>query len=168
MQPKLDLKGSLPYFLILLVVVPLDQLTKFWVRTNMFLGESRPPDGFFRITYVQNTGASFGIFPDAATFFTAFSTASFVIILVVAVFFRSYIKPIDTNLGKLTLGLVSAGTLGNLIDRYTLGYVVDFLDFRFWPVFNVADSAIVAGAILMAYIILISYRSGEANNGGQS
>ena len=80
MRPKLDLKGSLPYFIVLMVVVPLDQLTKFWVRSNMFLRESQPPDGFFRITYVQNTGASFGIFPEAATFFTAFSTVSFLIL----------------------------------------------------------------------------------------
>ena len=163
----MKLEGSFLYFLTLLVIVPLDQVTKYLVRTNMFLGQSVPPEGFFRITYVQNTGASFGMFPDAAVFFTIFSTASFVILLVVAVFFRSHIKPINNKLGMLTFGLISSGTMGNLIDRYTLGYVVDFLDVRYWPVFNVADSAIVVGAILMAYIIIVSYRSDEASNGAQ-
>lgn len=166
MQLKPDIKGSLGYFSILLAVVPLDQLTKWWIRTNFYLGESRPPDGFFRLSYIQNTGASFGIFPDGALFFTIFSTLSFVIMVSIMLFFRPFLPPLDTRLGKLALALVSAGTLGNLIDRYSLGFVVDFINFSFWPAFNVADSAIVVGAMLLGLVIILDYKRDEASNGG--
>ncbi len=169
MRYKPDFKGSWWYFVLLATIVPLDQLTKLWVRTNLFLGESRPPEGFFRISYFQNTGASFGMFPEAAGFFTVFSTVSFILMMSAMLFLRPHLEILDTTLGKLGLGLLSAGTLGNLIDRYNLGYVVDFIDFSFWPAFNVADSAIVVGAIILAACILIySNKIDGARDGGQS
>ncbi|MDD2251765.1 MAG: signal peptidase II [Dehalococcoidales bacterium] len=158
MQLREQLKGLGLYFLPLLVLVPLDQITKFWVRTNFYVGESRPPEGFFRLTYLQNTGASFGIFQDGATFFTIFSTISLLVMLAVIVLMRRMIPFLDTKTGKIAMGLVSAGTLGNLIDRYNLGFVVDFINFSFWPTFNVADSAIVVGALLLAFLILVNYK----------
>lgn len=158
MQLRKQLKELSLYFLPLLVLVPLDQITKFWVRTNFYVGESRPPEGFFRLTYLQNTGASFGMFQDGAIFFTIFSTISLLIMLAIMIFMRRMIPFLDTKAGKIALGLVSAGTLGNLIDRYNLGFVVDFINFSFWPAFNVADSAIVIGALLLGFLILINYK----------
>lgn len=168
MQLKADFKGLLPYLLVIAVLVPLDQLTKLWIRTNFYLGESRPPEGFFRLTYIHNTGASFGIFQDGAMFFTVFSTISLVVMIGIMLFGRKHIPFLDTWSGKTALGLVSAGTLGNLIDRYNLGYVVDFINFNFWPAFNLADSGIVVGAILLAWLILVNYKNSEANDGGRS
>jgi len=168
LQLKADFKGLLPYLLVIAVLVPLDQLTKLWIRTNFYLGESRPPEGFFRLTYIHNTGASFGIFQDGAMFFTVFSTISLVVMIGIMLFGRKHIPFLDTWPGKTALGLVSAGTLGNLIDRYNLGYVVDFINFNFWPAFNLADSGIVVGAILLAWLILVNYKNSEANDGGRS
>lgn len=168
MQLKADFKGLLPYLLVIAVLVPLDQLTKLWIRTNFYLGESRPPEGLFRLTYIHNTGASFGIFQDGALFFTIFSTISLIVMISIMLFGRGYIPFLNMWHGKLALGLVSAGTLGNLIDRYNLGHVVDFINFSFWPAFNIADSCIVIGAILLAWLILVNYRSSEANDGGRA
>jgi len=168
LQLKANFRGLLPYLLVIAVLVPLDQLTKLWIRTNFYLGESRPPEGFFRLTYIHNTGASFGIFQDGALFFTIFSSISLVAMISVMLFGRSYIPMLDKWPGKLALGLVSAGTLGNLIDRYVLGYVVDFINFNFWPAFNLADSGIVVGAILLGWLILVNYKSSEANDGGRA
>ncbi|MDD5485992.1 MAG: signal peptidase II [Dehalococcoidales bacterium] len=168
MKYKTLFKGLGPYFLILLVFVPLDQLTKLWIRTNMYLGESRPPTGFLRLTYLQNTGASFGIFQNGAAFFTIFSTVSLIIMLATIIFMRRWVPFLNTTIGKTAMGLVSAGTLGNLIDRYHLGYVVDFINFNFWPAFNVADSAIVVGAITLGILILVNYRNPEGDYGGQA
>jgi signal peptidase II len=167
LQFKARLKGLGPYFLPVLILVPLDQLTKLCIRTNFYVGESRPPEGFFRLTYLQNTGASFGIFQDGAIFFTIFSTISLLIMLGIIIYMRDIIPFLNTWPGKLAMGLVSAGTLGNLIDRYNLGFVVDFLNFSFWPAFNVADSAISIGAIMLGVLIIINYRNTEGANGGQ-
>jgi len=168
LQLKERLKGLGLYFLPLAVLVPLDQVTKLWVRTNFYLGESRPLEGFFRLTYLQNTGASFGMFQDGAAFFTVFSTISLLAMVAITIFMRQIIPFLDTKAGKIAMGLVSAGTLGNLIDRYNLGFVVDFINFSFWPAFNVADSAITVGAVLLGVLILVNYRSLESDGGGQT
>jgi signal peptidase II len=167
LQFKSQLKGLGLYLLLLLVLVPFDQLTKLWVRTNFYVGESRPPTGFLRLTYLQNTGASFGIFPDGALFFTIFSTVALVVMVLMMVFVRHWFPFLDSAGGKVAMGLISAGTLGNLIDRYYLGFVVDFIDLNFWPVFNVADSAIVVGSILLALLVVINYKDLKDDDGGQ-
>lgn len=167
MRLKLQLAGLWPYMAVLAIMVPLDQFSKLWIRTNFVLGESRPAEGFFRLSYFHNTGASFGMFQDGAVFFTIVSTISFLAVLALMLFGRQYIKPLDTLSGKLATGLVSAGALGNLIDRFNLGYVVDFIDFSFWPAFNVADSCIVVGSIWLGYIILVNYARGEPVGGGK-
>ena len=88
--------------------------------------------------------------------------------LVMVLFLRGYYKPLDTPAGILAMGLVSGGTLGNLIDRFNLGYVVDFLDFHYWPAFNIADSAIVIGAILLGYVLFVGFKSQEACDEGRT
>ena len=132
-------------------VVALDQLTKYLVRANMEWGQSIPSEGFARLTYTTNTGGAFGIFANQ-TFLLA--VAAVLGILVFLVYFR-YI-PLESTLLKIGLGLDLGGAVGNLIDRLRFGEVTDFIDIGPWPVFNVADSAIVVGTIIIAYYLLFT------------
>ncbi|MBA7624082.1 Lipoprotein signal peptidase [subsurface metagenome] len=77
-------------------------------------------------------------------------------ILVYALFIHRSFPRLDNMLGKSALGLVLGGTVGNLIDRLRLGYVIDFIDFDYWPAFNIADSCVTIGVILFAYTLLRS------------
>ena len=135
--------------LVALAVLALDQLAKWLVATNLELGESVAPlaalSRLFSITYVTNTGAAFGLLREGSTLFV------FVAIVVSAIIVLYVRKlPADQQLVRVALGLQLGGALGNLIDRLRLGHVVDFIDVKFWPVFNVADSAIVIGVALLA------------------
>jgi len=134
-----------------IIILSLDQLTKFIITKNLSLNQSIPIiKGIFHLTLVHNRGAAFGILRNQIPLFIF--TSLFATVLI-------YFNLKDTRfkkslIYKISLSLILAGALGNLIDRLFLGYVVDFLDFRIWPVFNVADSAITVGAILLGYSIL--------------
>lgn len=106
--------------------------------------------GVFHLTYVENTGAAFGMLQDS-TWFLALTN---VLVSAVVVYLIWKIKP-ENRYVKLSLALILGGALGNLIDRVLLGYVVDFLDFRIWPVFNIADSCVVVGAMLLGYFVVV-------------
>ena len=134
-------------FVILLFI---DQAVKFLVEATMLPGESIPLiEGVFHITYVLNPGAAFGIFPHQSWFFILSGVA------MVAVFCRYYAW-LKRQCGCFHYGCVAllAGAVGNLIDRIRSGLVVDYFDFRVWPVFNIADVAIVLGVASMIYAIL--------------
>lgn len=106
--------------------------------------------GIFHLTLVENTGAAFGIFRDHPAVFVAIAAGfSFLVVLFIVIKRRVLSAP-----EKFALSLILGGTLGNLTDRLRFGYVVDFLDFRVWPVFNAADSCITIGAVLLAWSIL--------------
>lgn len=125
-----------------------DQFTKFLTRE--FLpnrGDSFPLDGFFRIHHVHNTGSAFGLFPDQNT---ALILVAFLGITILALLYRN-LRP-TTNLLRLSLGLQMGGAAGNLLDRLLLGHVTDFVDIGPWPVFNVADSSIVSGLVLLFFL----------------
>jgi signal peptidase II len=148
-KPSFPLRGLLFLGLAGLVVV-LDQLTKRLAEDRL-RGQRAVPllDDVLRLTYVENRGAAFGLLQDQTTFFV------FVGILVIGVIAASYRYLPRSGLRlHLALGLQLGGAIGNLIDRIRQGYVVDFVDFGFrsnwWPVFNVADSAIVVGVALLA------------------
>lgn len=136
------------------LVVVLDQLTKRLAEDRLGRTSVRsvplPAVGdYLRFTYVENRGAAFGLLQDQTAFFV------FVGVLVVGVIAASYrYLPRSGFRLHLALGLQLGGALGNLIDRIRQGYVVDFVDFGYhsnwWPVFNVADSAIVVGVALLA------------------
>ena len=136
---------------IAVAVIAADQLTKWLVRTNMEPGQSIPGEGLFRLTYTTNTGGAFGIFSNQAFLL---ALAAVIGISVFLVYFR-YL-PLDSTPLKVGLGLDLGGAVGNLIDRLHIGKVTDFIDIGPWPVFNVADSAIVVGTILVAYYLLFS------------
>ncbi len=131
------------------VVLLLDRLTKMWAIATLTLGGSVPVAPFLHMTLVHNYGAAFGLLPGA----------SWLLILVraavsVGVFPLAHLLTrmrVSTLVG---LGLIGAGSAGNLIDGLRYGYVVDFLDIRVWPVFNVADMAIVSGGLLLAWQLL--------------
>ncbi|HOG48691.1 MAG TPA: signal peptidase II [Anaerolineae bacterium] len=112
---------------------------------------------YFSLTYVTNTGAAFGLFPQLSGVYP-FITLTIVVGLLV--FCRRF--GIDHWLLHVCLGLQLGGALGNLVDRLTLGHVVDFLDFKFWPVFNVADSCIVVGVCILAFLLLRASPAEEA------
>jgi signal peptidase II len=131
-------------------VVVADQITKRLAENQLREQRSIPlVDDILRLTYVENRGAAFGVLQDQTTFFVLVG------ILVIGVIAASYrYLPRSGFMLHLALGLQLGGALGNLIDRVRQGYVVDFVDFGYranwWPVFNVADSAIVIGVALLA------------------
>ncbi|MBC7325302.1 MAG: signal peptidase II [Moorella sp. (in: Bacteria)] len=149
----------MPFLLLVLLVLGLDQLTKYIIRTNFQPNESLPViKSIFHLTYVNNPGAAFGLL--------AYKTPVFigVTLLVAAIILVAYrFLPPDRALLRLSLAMMLGGALGNLIDRLRFGYVVDFLDFRIWPVFNLADMAIVGGVILLCWELL-----GPAGEQGKS
>ena len=142
------------FFTTALPVVAADQLSKFWIRSNLAMGESVFEVGFFRLTHIHNTGAAFGLFQGQSFPLTIIASVGVAALLLYALFFHHRFPFLDNRLGNLALGLVLGGTVGNLIDRIRFGYVTDFIDFNFWPAFNIADSAIVVGIIILAYSLL--------------
>lgn len=146
-------------------VVLLDQATKYWIQSRMAYGESAPViPNIFHITYILNPGAAFGILENKTWFF--------VLVAVLLIGGMAYIYPrlpSDRHLLKLGAGLLTGGAVGNLIDRIRLGQVVDFFDFRIWPIFNVADIGIVCGVACLAYVLLFMPEppnSGEEGTNG--
>lgn len=136
---------------IVVAVVVLDQITKYVVMHFMSLGMSIPIiQDIFHFTYIRNPGAAFGILKDNRWFFIL--TA--VLVLLLLVFWR---KKLDKEplIVKVGIALFAGGTFGNLIDRIHFGEVVDFFDFRIWPIFNVADIAICLGVGLILWYTLI-------------
>jgi signal peptidase II len=136
-----------------------DRLSKWFISQNLSLYESWHPPvpilrQIFSLTYTTNTGAAFGLFPDQGLLFIVIA-----LIVVTAILFYYRHLPKGYALARVALGLQLGGALGNLVDRLRQGYVVDFVDLNFWPmhdwpVFNVADSAIVVGVVLLAVTML--------------
>ncbi|WP_396127698.1 signal peptidase II [Dethiobacter alkaliphilus] len=145
---------NLTIFIITAVMVFLDQLTKYLVINSMNLNESVPViPNVFHITYVGNYGAAFGILPHRTGLFVIITVA---VVLLIIGFLRKL--PAEYRLMRVALALQLAGAIGNLIDRLRFGFVIDFLDFRVWPVFNVADIAIVVGIGLLLFDLIRTSR----------
>ena len=141
------------FFLTALLVVTADQLSKRWIGSYP---EGKPifEMGFFQLTCVHNTGAAFGLFQGQSSLLTIVGSVSVVLLLLYTLFIYRQFPNLDNKLGWSVLGLILGGTVGNLIDRLRFGYVIDFIDVGIWPAFNIADSSIVVGIILLAYSIL--------------
>ena len=146
--------------ILALVVLVVDFVTKRWVESSLFHGEQIPLTSFFNLVLTYNAGAAFSFLSDAAGwqrwFFSAIAGGASVLIVYLLR------KHAAEKLFCVALSLILGGALGNLWDRITLGHVVDFLDFHavgyHWPAFNVADSAIFIGAMLL---IVDSFRRKE-------
>lgn len=141
------------WLLLSAMVIAIDLLTKYWVQSTLAYSEQRPLTTFFDLVLFRNQGAAFSFLAGAGgwqrTFFSAIALiASAVIIYLLR-------KHPGHKLFCFGLSLILGGALGNLYDRLTLGYVVDFLYFHYqyhyWPAFNVADSAITGGVILLLW-----------------
>ena len=131
-------------------VVLLDQFTKSLIRNNLKLGDSIPIiNNIFHFTYVTNTGSAFGLFKSLNWFFMLFSIA---VIIGIFYYLRRKINEKEKFL-QLAIGLLLGGTIGNMTDRILYGAVTDFLDFRIWPVFNVADSAVTVSVIILIILL---------------
>lgn len=137
-------RHSYPWIISFLVCI-VDQATKWLIVRSLAPNQSLAVfSPFFHLTYVQNTGAAFGLFKGSQWLFLLCA------VLVAAWIIRELLRG-QTNAHLLTVSyaLVLGGAVGNVIDRLRLNYVIDFLDFRVWPVFNVGDSAITVGVALL-------------------
>ena len=150
------------FYIIIILIVIGDQLTKGLIQQSMVLNQSIPVwDGIFSITYIHNTGAAFSMLAGKTQVLALFQ------VIIIGVILGYYIlkgRKSHPQL-RISLAMIVAGGIGNLIDRLTLGYVVDFLDFHFWPIFNVADIGVSTGCVLLAgYVFFIE---GKEKSGRQ-
>ena len=149
------------FFLTALLVVAADQLSKIWVRSHIALGDSLPVTGWLQLSHVRNTGSAFGLFQGQRLPLIIAAFVGIALLLAFAFLVYRWFPMLDNTLGRVALGLVLGGTTGNLIDRLRFGYVTDFIDFGFWPAFNVADSSTVVGFIILAGLLLLPARAGK-------
>lgn len=127
-----------------------DQLLKKLFSGTMQLGESIPVlPGIFHLTYIQNPGAAFGLFENQTLFFIAI--AAFLLAFLAFAYKELAAQGIWVRYG---MSLLAGGAVGNLLDRVRLGAVIDYLDFRIWPIFNLADIGICLGATLIVWGLL--------------
>ncbi|MGV8146472.1 MAG: signal peptidase II [Alkaliphilus sp.] len=137
-------------FILIIIILALDKITKLLAIEYLQPIRTLPIiEDIFHLTYLENRGAAFGILQGQRIFFLIATTVVVIAIVIFMYKFKKMHRPM-----KLGLNLIVAGAIGNLIDRIRFGFVVDFFDFRIWPVFNIADSAVVVGAILVSYIVL--------------
>ncbi len=134
------------------IIFGLDQVSKFLILKHIPLGSSWDylPGlaRIFKLTFITNTGAAFGMFPQMGM---ALMGIAAVVVVAITLFYHHL--PIDNILVRISLGLQLGGAMGNLLDRIIHGYVVDFIDIGFWPIFNIADVSIVFGVSILAYIL---------------
>ena len=138
------------FVIVALLVVIFDQLTKYYVVENFYLGESVPViENIFHWTYILNPGAAFGMLEGSRWFF---------VVIAVGVLGGIWYMKDEINEGGWMMQYGAAffggGAIGNLIDRARSGLVIDFFDFRIWPVFNVADIAICVGVAMILWKVL--------------
>lgn len=141
-------------FDVALLIVALDQFAKWWVLQHLEAGEGFAILGeVVYLTLVFNTGAAFGLFRDRPQLLALITVLACLMIVVVLLQRRYKLVLLE----RLSLSFILGGALGNLIDRFRIGAVIDFIDLRIWPVFNIADSAITVGGILLILYFLRNF-----------
>ncbi|HET9409980.1 MAG TPA: signal peptidase II [Candidatus Sulfotelmatobacter sp.] len=158
------------HFLVALLVIVLDRWTKYLAATRIAMYRHIPViPGFFDLTHTENTGAAFSLFADSPSHWKTTMLIAFSLVAMVIVSFLLWKQSRALTLTGIALSFILGGAVGNVWDRIARGKVVDFLLFYIrqyqWPVFNLADSAIVVGASLLVLEILFAKHAGEA---GQS
>ena len=144
---------------IALAAVVADQVTKHLVVATLQLGEGLHVVGPFTIRHVQNSGIAFGLFSNA--------TAAVIVVTMIAIgWMLAYFARSGARHPVLpvALGLVIGGSVSNLADRVRLGFVTDFLDFRYWPAFNLADSFIVVGVGILLVALVAADRPARSRS----
>ena len=155
--------------LISILIFIFDQFTKYWA--GLSLGSRSTTvviKNIFHLTLIHNRGAAFGFFQGGAILFILTSVVCIVLIFLAVrnndLFYKFFGVQIKNRGTRWALGLILGGACGNLLDRLRFSYVVDFLDFRIWPVFNIADSAItIGGIIIFLNILKTSKRSSDVS-----
>ncbi len=138
------------YLLLSGGVLAADRLSKWAVISTIPPGTSRSLwDDFLRLSHAHNTGSAFGILPGHNGLFLALAATSSLGIAIAL-----FLLPLPGAWSRVGLSLILGGALGNLVDRALWGYVLDFIDFRFWPAFNLADAALVLGALVLGIGLL--------------
>ena len=149
-QDSLSTMSRTSYFSLALALLIIDRVTKWWVDSSLELEVPNNLIGnVIRLTRVHNDGGAFGIFPGGGAVFLVVSGIVSLILFLILLTMQ-----IDSRLIKTGMAFVLAGALGNLIDRIQWGYVLDFFEFRGFPIFNVADACITVGAVLIILSIL--------------
>ena len=155
------MRKLLPWLLVAVVVIIFDQITKYAIVQSFIYGETLYLTPFFDLVHAHNTGAAFSMFAESSGWQRFFFIGIALIATVVILYLLHRSK--GNWLFDLSLSLILGGALGNVIDRVRLGYVIDFLQVHYtshyWPAFNVADSAISVGAVL---IVWDSFRQSHA------
>ena len=145
-----------PTSLVPMIVIGLDQLTKAWIRAALYVNESvRIVGDYVRLTYIHNEGAAFGLSvgQHSSMVFLVLAVAASALVL-----YLYLTTAAGERLQRIALGLILGGALGNIIDRIRWNMVVDFIQVgvagHYWPIFNLADSAVTVGAVLLGYTYL--------------
>jgi signal peptidase II len=159
---------NIAFALIALSLVLADQFSKAWIRSNIAVGQSLPEGAFFHITHSRNTGAAFGIFQGHTPSLTVVSFIGAGIILVYTFYLCRRFPFLNNMVSKAALGAMFGGTVGNLIDRMTLGYVTDFIGVGTFPTFNVSDASITGGVGVFAgsliYLLIKEKQEADARD----
>ena len=152
--------GMLRWLWLSLIVIVLDQATKQWFESSFMVYEVVNVLPFFNLTLVYNEGAAFSFLSDQSGWQRWFLAAVAAVVTSVLVLWLRGLQQ-QEKLTAISLGLIIGGAVGNLIDRLLFGHVIDFLDFYIgqyhWPAFNIADSAIFIGVVLMIYDVLFDH-----------
>lgn len=152
---KKNLFSILGKIILTAFLILFDQSAKVIALKKLHQSESIPViNNIFHLTLVYNTGSAFGFFRNQNLIFTYITIFAIVLILMIFVRRPKFQNQFYLKIWQLALGLIFSGAAGNLIDRIRLGYVVDFLDFRIWPVFNFADCMITGGVFLLILVFL--------------
>jgi len=151
----MQIKDIMPMLIIAIIIVVADQLTKTIIRGKLVvIGTIEVIKGFIEFSYSENTGAAFGTFHDKNSVFI-------IVNLIAIIFIFIYHNRYKENIWmKVSLGFILGGALGNLADRILFGFVTDFIRVRlwfihsfWWPVFNIADSGVTVGAIMLVIVL---------------
>jgi signal peptidase II len=149
------------------VIIALDQFTKSAITARFVLHESFPViSGFFNLVYVMNPGAAFSLLANASAAFRYILFIGITSVAILLILYYLVKSKIESYVMVISLTLIFSGAVGNLIDRIRFGAVVDFLDVYIgtahWPAFNVADSAISVGAVLMIWEMILNRKTHNA------
>lgn len=143
---KIDKQNFLIFSITAFLILLFDQIAKFFA--SKLTQSISVVKNIFHLTLVHNTGAGFGLFKDSTSLLIWFA------IIVTGFILYMYDKIPKEKPVQISVALILGGIIGNLIDRIRLGYVLDFLDFRIWPAFNIADSAITIGTIILIIYLI--------------
>ena len=145
------------YILMAGCLFSLDQFIKHFVSGRFLPGEGvKILENVFHITLVHNTGIAFGLLRNKYNLSFMFFVLGLILCALILLHGKNH-----SRIGKISLSLIISGALSNLFDRLRLGYIIDYLDFRIWPVFNIADASITIGVFLVIWEI---YKSKDANS----